>query len=62
MTGPLRCRLGERVAVISPKTHTMNEAVAIMTGAMDPAEHEAGVYAEPHLSRDGSSEEDGGHG
>ncbi|HEX9350853.1 MAG TPA: ATP-binding cassette domain-containing protein [Gaiellaceae bacterium] len=26
-------RLGKRVAVISPKTHTMPEAVAIMTGA-----------------------------
>ena len=27
-------RLGKREAVISPKTHTMSEAVAIMTGAM----------------------------
>lgn len=27
-------RLGSRAAVISPKTHTMSEAVAIMTGAM----------------------------
>ena len=27
-------RLGTRVAVITPKTHTMSEAVAIMTGAM----------------------------
>lgn len=27
-------RLGARAAVISPKTHTMSEAVAIMTGAM----------------------------
>ena len=26
-------RLGQRVAVITPKTHTMAEAVAIMTGA-----------------------------
>jgi fructose transport system ATP-binding protein len=26
-------RLGKRVAVITPKTHTMPEAVAIMTGA-----------------------------
>ncbi|TWP35421.1 ATP-binding cassette domain-containing protein [Leekyejoonella antrihumi] len=26
-------RLGRRAAVISPKTHTMNDAVAIMTGA-----------------------------
>ena len=29
-------RLGRRIAVISPKTHSMNEAVAIMTGAMKP--------------------------
>ena len=29
-------RLGRRVAVITPKTHTMNEAVAIMTGATEP--------------------------
>jgi fructose transport system ATP-binding protein len=28
-------RLGRRVAVVSPKTHTMNEAVAIMTGATE---------------------------
>jgi fructose transport system ATP-binding protein len=27
-------RLGSRVAVISPKTHSMQDAVAIMTGAM----------------------------
>src|SRR5437867_4867273 len=27
-------RLGKRVAVVTPKTHTMPEAVAIMTGAM----------------------------
>jgi fructose transport system ATP-binding protein len=26
-------RLGRRVAVISPSTHTMEDAVAIMTGA-----------------------------
>ena len=26
-------RLGRRVATISPKTHSMSEAVAIMTGA-----------------------------
>jgi fructose transport system ATP-binding protein len=36
-------RLGQRVAVISPKTHTPSEAVAIMTGALDgsssPAVH-----------------------
>ena len=29
-------RLGRRIAVITPKSHTMNEAVAIMTGAADP--------------------------
>jgi ABC-type sugar transport system ATPase subunit len=29
-------RLGRRIAVISPRTHTMNEAVAIMTGATEP--------------------------
>jgi fructose transport system ATP-binding protein len=28
-------RLGRRIAVVSPKTHTMAEAVAIMTGAME---------------------------
>jgi fructose transport system ATP-binding protein len=29
-------RLGRRVAVVTPKSHTMNEAVAIMTGATQP--------------------------
>jgi fructose transport system ATP-binding protein len=29
-------RLGERIAVVTPKTHTMNEVVAIMTGAAEP--------------------------
>src|ERR687897_3241820 len=29
-------RLGRRVAVVTPKSHTMNEAVAIMTGATEP--------------------------
>jgi fructose transport system ATP-binding protein len=29
-------RLGRRVAVVTPKTHTMSEAVAIMTGAAQP--------------------------
>jgi fructose transport system ATP-binding protein len=29
-------RLGRRVAVVTPKTHSMNEAVAIMTGAAQP--------------------------
>jgi fructose transport system ATP-binding protein len=29
-------RLGKRIAVVTPKSHTMNEVVAIMTGAADP--------------------------
>jgi ABC-type sugar transport system ATPase subunit len=29
-------RLGRRVAVVTPQTHTMNEVVAIMTGAAEP--------------------------
>jgi fructose transport system ATP-binding protein len=33
-------RLGGRAAVISPKTHSMQDAVAIMTGAMTVPEHE----------------------
>jgi fructose transport system ATP-binding protein len=31
-------RLGRRVAVISPRTHSMTDAVAIMTGAVSPAD------------------------
>lgn len=31
-------RLGRRVAVVSPQTHTMADAVAIMTGAVQPDE------------------------
>lgn len=31
-------RLGRRVAVVSPRTHTMADAVAIMTGAVQPEE------------------------
>jgi fructose transport system ATP-binding protein len=27
-------RLGKRVAVVSPKTHTMNEVVGLLTGAL----------------------------
>ncbi|OMH25804.1 ATP-binding cassette domain-containing protein [Motiliproteus sp. MSK22-1] len=38
-------RLGKRIAVIRPNTHSMSEAVAIMTGAMDPNEHESGAFA-----------------
>lgn len=40
-------RLGKRIAVISPKTHSMTDAVSIMTGAMDPNDHEAGAFCEP---------------
>jgi fructose transport system ATP-binding protein len=29
-------RLGRRIAVVTPKTHTMNEVVALMTGAAEP--------------------------
>ncbi|CZF78690.1 Ribose import ATP-binding protein RbsA [Grimontia celer] len=31
-------RLGKRVDIITPQTHTMNDAVAIMTGAMEPGQ------------------------
>jgi fructose transport system ATP-binding protein len=27
-------RLGKRIAVVTPKSHTMNEVVAVMTGAL----------------------------
>ncbi|HPQ94243.1 MAG: sugar ABC transporter ATP-binding protein [Thiothrix sp.] len=40
-------RLGRRHAVIRPRTHTMSEGVAIMTGAMDPNTHAAGAFALP---------------
>jgi fructose transport system ATP-binding protein len=29
-------RLGKRIAVVTPRSHTMNEVVAIMTGATEP--------------------------
>jgi fructose transport system ATP-binding protein len=29
-------RLGKRIAVVTPKSHTMSDAVAVMTGAMAP--------------------------
>jgi len=29
-------RLGKRIAVVSPRTHTMNEVVGLLTGAMRP--------------------------
>jgi fructose transport system ATP-binding protein len=38
-------RLGKRVAVISPEEHSMADAVAIMTGAVQPEEIGAGVPA-----------------
>jgi fructose transport system ATP-binding protein len=34
-------RLGRRATVITPKSHSMSEAVAIMTGAADPPPHTA---------------------
>jgi fructose transport system ATP-binding protein len=34
-------RLGRRIAVVTPKSHTMNEVVAIMTGAAEPDYQEA---------------------
>jgi fructose transport system ATP-binding protein len=39
-------RLGRRVAVVTPKTHTMPEAVAIMTGAT-PSELDAAMTKDP---------------
>jgi fructose transport system ATP-binding protein len=38
-------RLGRRAAVVTPKTHTMPEAVAIMTGAT-PGELERAMTKE----------------
>ncbi|WET79465.1 ATP-binding cassette domain-containing protein [Amycolatopsis sp. QT-25] len=32
-------RLGKRVAVVSPKTHTMNQVVGLLTGALTIGEH-----------------------
>lgn len=42
-------RLGRRAAVITPQTHTMNDAVAIMTGALevDPSEQTLGSVRAP---------------
>jgi fructose transport system ATP-binding protein len=34
-------RLGKRIAVVTPKSHTMNEVVAIMTGAAEPGYEQA---------------------
>ena len=33
-------RLGHRAAVVTPQTHSMNDAVAIMTGALQVPENE----------------------
>ncbi|MGD8430061.1 MAG: ATP-binding cassette domain-containing protein [Ectothiorhodospiraceae bacterium] len=38
-------RLGRRIAVVKPETHSMNDAVAIMTGAMDPSDHPSAAQA-----------------
>jgi fructose transport system ATP-binding protein len=34
-------RLGRRATVVTPQSHTMSEAVAIMTGAAEPPPHQA---------------------
>jgi fructose transport system ATP-binding protein len=34
-------RLGRRIAVVTPKSHSMNEVVAIMTGATEPGAADA---------------------
>ena len=36
-------RLGRRIAVVSPETHTMSDAVAIMTGAKEVSPEEGGT-------------------
>ena len=41
-------RLGRRAAVITPESHSMSEAVAIMTGAAPPPEHHAPTVARGH--------------
>jgi fructose transport system ATP-binding protein len=48
-------RLGRRIAVVSPKTHNMNEVVAIMTGATEPG----GVGYEQDIKD--ADREDAGH-
>jgi fructose transport system ATP-binding protein len=49
-------RLGRRIAVVTPQTHSMNEVVAIMTGASEPG---AIGYKRVAQARD---EEPAGHG
>ena len=36
-------RLGRRVAIVSPQTHSISDAVAIMTGAREPTPEESGT-------------------
>jgi fructose transport system ATP-binding protein len=45
-------RLGRRAAVVTPGTHTMNEAVAIMTGAAQPG---TGGYGQEANSASGAT-------
>ena len=40
-------RLGKRIAVVTPKSHTQTEVVAIMTGAADPGAAAPKRDAEP---------------
>jgi fructose transport system ATP-binding protein len=49
-------RLGKRVAVVTPQTHTMPEAVAIMTGATR-SELEHALSAPDAPAQDGEKEE-----
>ena len=44
-------RLGKRVAVVTPQTHTMPEAVAIMTGATRAELDQSLTTAEPRSDR-----------
>ena len=44
-------RLGRRIAVVTPKTHTMNEAVGIMTGAVEPGIEHPDKQSRPRSRR-----------
>jgi fructose transport system ATP-binding protein len=50
-------RLGRRAAVVTPQTHTMNDAVAIMTGALavDEADQALGPVRIPEMAGGASS-------
>lgn len=50
-------RLGRRAAVVTPQTHTMNDAVAIMTGALtvDEADQALGPVRLPEMAAGASS-------